>query len=341
MELEKAGECYEPQLKRLARNVLRHQYSDGQIDEMLAAEAVAYEDVVGLLKEDDDRQKSMLKVIFADARDNAAIVADWIAAPAVDARIAEKSAKGELFKLIESRAGLSFDEGSDLADARTKTLRYVLIGEFRDDFDGEPPTAAAMIPSPPTKDQTRFVREVAEALRQRHGDAYAHLADQVESDLGFANAAIPPEKLGRIDTFRFEERTLLRHVGQLITDRDYGKAATVVQQHRRSFWTDRDLRRQNQWEACRLMAELGRLAGEVRKTLPAKTVAPKEWIAQYTAEDGWYRLDFVQRNLEALSASMTEEPESETALNCVRAEYEQVLQDMTKGFVQALQQARW
>ena len=44
MELEKAGECYEPQLKRLARNVLRQRYTDGIIDEMLAPERVAYED---------------------------------------------------------------------------------------------------------------------------------------------------------------------------------------------------------------------------------------------------------------------------------------------------------
>ena len=36
MELEKAGDCYEPQLKRLARNVLRQRYTDGVIDEMLA-----------------------------------------------------------------------------------------------------------------------------------------------------------------------------------------------------------------------------------------------------------------------------------------------------------------
>ena len=31
MELEKAGECYEPQLKRQARNVLRERYTDGVI----------------------------------------------------------------------------------------------------------------------------------------------------------------------------------------------------------------------------------------------------------------------------------------------------------------------
>lgn len=35
MELEKAGDCYEPQLKRAARMVLRQRYTDGVIDEML------------------------------------------------------------------------------------------------------------------------------------------------------------------------------------------------------------------------------------------------------------------------------------------------------------------
>src|SRR3984893_7496809 len=40
MELEKAGACYEPQVKRLARNVLRQRYTDGVIDDMLAPERV-------------------------------------------------------------------------------------------------------------------------------------------------------------------------------------------------------------------------------------------------------------------------------------------------------------
>lgn len=339
MELEKAGECYEPQLKRLARNVLRHQYSDGQIDEMLAGERT-YEDVVSLLKEDNGRQRSMLKVIFDRAPDNAPILADWLADPESDAKISEKSAKSELFKLIESRLGLPLGGELSLADARTKTLRYVLVGEFRDDFEGEPPTAAAMIPAPPTKEHTKFVRDVAQTLRQRHGDEYVRMADQVESELGLATAALQPEKLGRIDTFQFEERTLLKYAGQLLIERRDEPAAKVVSDHRRNFWTDRDLRRQNQWEVCRLMAELAGLAATIRKSLP-KAADPHAWIERYTTSSGWYQLDFVQRNLEALVASMTEEPESEEALSSVRGEYEQVLRDMTRGFIQALQAARW
>jgi len=38
VELEKAAITYEPQLKRLARNVLRGKYTDGVIDDLLTPE---------------------------------------------------------------------------------------------------------------------------------------------------------------------------------------------------------------------------------------------------------------------------------------------------------------
>ena len=239
MELEKAGDCHEPQLKRQARNVLRQQYSDGQIDEMLASDSIIYEDIVGLLKAENGR-KSMLRVIFDKAHSNADLIADWMATPESNAAVMEKSAKGELFKLVGSRLGLELADEMHLDEARTKTVRYVLAGEFRDDFEGEPPPATAMIPVPKTKEHIKFIREVAQALRQRHGDAYIKIADKVEADLRLSKDAIPPELLGKIDTFRFEEGALLHYVGQLICDREFGKARAVVHDHRRSFWTDRN-----------------------------------------------------------------------------------------------------
>ena len=69
MELEKAGECYEPQLKRLARNVLRQRYTDGVIDEMLAPERVTYEDLARAASDSGSAEPpSILKSIFHDAR---------------------------------------------------------------------------------------------------------------------------------------------------------------------------------------------------------------------------------------------------------------------------------
>ena len=71
MELEKAGECYEPQLKRLARNVLRQRYTDGVIDEMLAPERVSYEDLARASSDTSSTEPpSILKSIFHDTSGN-------------------------------------------------------------------------------------------------------------------------------------------------------------------------------------------------------------------------------------------------------------------------------
>jgi hypothetical protein len=77
MELEKAGTCYEPQLKRLALNVLRRCYTDGQIDEMLRPASVTYEDIVAFLGDGDGGNAlSVLDTLFGGAQGEA-LVTQW------------------------------------------------------------------------------------------------------------------------------------------------------------------------------------------------------------------------------------------------------------------------
>src|SRR5215831_9085643 len=79
MEIEKSGECYEPQLKRLARNVLRQRYTDGVIDEMLAPERVTYEDLARASSDSSSTEPpSILKGIFHDAAGNEGLLAAWL-----------------------------------------------------------------------------------------------------------------------------------------------------------------------------------------------------------------------------------------------------------------------
>jgi hypothetical protein len=76
MELEKAGDCYEPQLKRLARNVLRQRYTDGVIDELLAPERVSYEDIARASSDTSSTEPpSVLKSIFHGTSGNEGIIA--------------------------------------------------------------------------------------------------------------------------------------------------------------------------------------------------------------------------------------------------------------------------
>jgi hypothetical protein len=136
MELEKAGDCYEPQLKRLARNVLRQRYTDGVIDEMLAPERVLYEDLARASSDmSSNEPPSVLKSIFHSTSGNDGIVASWLASDERDSEIEAKEAIRELVKLVRSKLGLELPGDASLAKLRSITLRYALAGEFRSDLN--------------------------------------------------------------------------------------------------------------------------------------------------------------------------------------------------------------
>ena len=346
MELEKSGTCYEPQLKRLARNQLRQFHTDGAIDDLLASESVTYGDIVGFLAQSDGGgvQTSMLRTIFGSTSSEV-LLARWLADDGLDDEVVRKDATVELLKLVAARLGLELDAGTPLPAARGKVLRYVLANDFRLDFGCDPPAGLSMIPPPETKEKLEHVRDVATRLRDVHADVYEGFADQVETEIGLRAADIDPAHLGSVDTFRFEEHALLAHAGELIAGRAYQAALEIISHRSRSFWIDRDVRRRAQWEACRLMAELGRTVEEVRPEISrlcskAGTDAAR-WVDAYVRPGGWHRIDLLQRNLEAWVAKMDDEPEAERPLGLVRRRHEDALKEMADGFSRALVESGW
>lgn len=340
MELEKGGACYEPQLKQLARNVLRQRFTDGQIDDMLRPDSVRYEDVVSFLAQGGGEHASMLRTIFGGASSEK-LLAQWLADDAQDGAIVEKDAADELFKLVESRLGLALAAEGTLAEARDRTLRYVLVGEFRSDLDGEPPLSIGMVPVPNGKEQVDRLRGLAELLRQSQPERYVDLADRVQAALTLDNASVDAARLGKIDTFRFEERALLAYAARLIVEKRYDDALNIISERKRSFWVDRSVARQAQWEACRGMAELGCEVERVRQEMSKTGAKPAQWVNAYAAESGWYRVDAMQRQLETWVAKMDDEPEAEQALAVVRREHEELLRRMADGFAKVLRENGW
>ncbi|MFP4474001.1 MAG: PglZ domain-containing protein [Desulfatibacillaceae bacterium] len=340
MELEKGGVCLEWQLRSLARNALRERFSDADIDAMLQAEKLSYEDVVRYVAQESGQAPSVLDTVFQDCRDNAEILARWLCAPGVDTAVEDKGAGRELYGLLHTRGGMEVQPGTPLADARARALRYVLVNEFRSDLSCEPPQSVAMIPST-NKEQVQFLRKVAAAMRARHAAEYVDIADRVEQDLSLATAGIDPACLGRVDTFRFEEAALLQRAGELILAGEYGQALELVDGRRRSFWADRSLDRQSQWTACRYMAQLSREMAAVGESMPQAGKTPVAWVEAYAGDSGWYRLDLAQQKMEAWVARMIHEPEIPSALEKVRQKYEDLLHDMATGFLEALRTGGW
>jgi len=342
MELEKAGDRYETQLKRLARNLLRQHYTDGVIDELLAPEAVTYEDLARAAEPGGGgEQPSILKGIFHDAPGRDDLLAAWLASDARDAEIVTKGATAELAKLLHSRIGLGLDPTDSLAKLRRVSVRYVLVGEFRDDLKADPPSSIAAITGPKTKPELEAVRAIAQRLRGSHPEAYAALADVVETELGLASADIASNALGSTDTFRFEERAVRAHVEELISAERYNEAEALVDERQRSFWLDREPSSHAQWEACRLMAELGRIASEVLAETASMHGNADAWVSRYAERgDGWYRLDRAQRRLETWVGSLDDEP-ADRPLALVRQAYEDASRRLAERFIASLDKDGW
>jgi len=341
MELEKAGECYEPQLKRLARNVLRQRYTDGVIDEMLAPERVSYEDLARASSDTSSAEPpSILKSIFHDTSGNDGLLGAWLASDARDAEIESKEASHELTKLVLSKLGLHLPEDVVLAKLRSITLRYVLASEFRSDLTCAPPASLDAVPVPSTKDEVTAVGDLARLLRANFSEVYSTMADRVEAELGLRDAKLPPDSLGSIDTFRFEERALLAHCGDLIAAKQFDQAVAIISGREHSFWLNRDVGRKAQWEACRRMAELGRLCVAVRGAVSKAGGDANAWVDAYTSKGGWFRLDQAQRRLEAWVANLDDDPQ-ERPLGVVRGAYEDACRAMADGFTNAMARGKW
>ncbi len=341
MELEKAGECYEPQLKRVARNVLRQRYTDGVIDEMLAPERVAYDDLARASADATSAEPpSILRGIFHDIGSSEGLLTSWLANDSRDAEIATKEATGELRKLIRSRLGVELPDDASLGKMRAVTVRYVLAGEFRADLRCPVPACLEGVARPKTKEQAAAIGDQTRRLRAGYPEAYTALADRVEEEFGLRNATLPAEALGTIDTFRFEEHNLLEYCGELISKNDFEGALELIAGREHSFWLDREVGRKAQWEACRRMADLGKVAVSVSSVLGKAGCDPSSWVQAYTSKDGWYRLDHTQRRLEEWVANLDEEP-AEQPLAIVRRTYDDACKAMAEGFTKALSQAGW
>ena len=340
-ELELAGNRYETQLKRLARNLLRQQYTDGVIDDLLEHEGVTYDDLARAAEPGGDQEPSILKGIYHDVPGRDEMLAAWMASDDRDETISTKGAVDELVKLVSSRIGLELDQADSLVKLRTIAARYVLVGEFRGDLTGPAPANIEAIPAPRTKPENEAVNALADRLRRSHAEAYVSMADRLEAELGLAAAGVTAEGLGATDTFRFEERVLLSHVGELLAGAQYEDAERLITDRERSFWLDQDVSRRAQWQACRLMVQLGQVAAEVAAASSPTHGTADAWIAKYADRDaGWYRLDQAQRRLETLVASLDEEP-AERPLGLVRRAYEDAAKALADGFVPSLVKAGW
>lgn len=354
MELELAGLRWEPQLRGIARHLLRDIMTDAAIDKVLAPDLVTYAEVAGMLRVESGGGAAIspLRSVFP-RKDltSERLLATWIAIEKHDAKIDANQAVSELYELLSGRIGLTIDSTQPLSKSRYQARRYVLVNEFRDDYQGDPPAVLGSVPRPKLKEHRERLSAIAALLRtfgpglsdDNLGQHYADIADAVQAEFNLDKAPLDPSKLGLVDTFRCEEVLLLAYAAERITSGHADQALEIISQRGVSFWTTRDTARGAQWELCRRIAVLHKLAAQVDQSIGKEGSSPAAWLEAYAREDGWFAVDQAQRSLETWLAGLSDDPNESVvkALHAARLVYDTLIERMAQGFSQRLRDAKW
>ena len=243
---------------------------------------------------------SPLSPVFGSSRETDVFPA-FLAEPERRAHAAAKGLLPEVLRLAEKGLGLASSEVAEASVGESaevlahRITRQLLVAELRSDLLAPEPVAISQIAGPGLPEQIERVRAVCRELRLEHADQYEALADQVEKELHLDELDVEPEALGRIDTFRFEERRLLQACDTWLAEGEIQRAKATVQDRMThgSFWASvsRYPERHAAWEACGKLAELALAIDGVAKGLAKPPASSAAWLKAYTADDGWHQLD--------------------------------------------------
>jgi len=140
-------------------------------------------------------------------------------------------------------------------------------------------------------------QKLASHLRERHAVTYARIADEIEVQLENEVREATAADLGKIDTFRFEDRIVLAAALDALGSARFQLAYdfTIDRTASNSFWPQLVRGRQIAWSLVMLAAQLGRMVVEHQGLLDgAKTLV--EAIERYSTAG--FEVDAAHRRLE-------------------------------------------
>jgi hypothetical protein len=147
--------------------------------------------------------------------------------------------------------------------------------------------------------------DLAGQIRRDNGDAYARIADEVEGFLVDELAAMSPDDLGHVDTFREEENRVLTGAVDALRKGEWAKAKAwcEVRQGDKSFWLQRDQLRRWAWNLVAEAAEFGETLARHRK--PFQGARSLDEAAERYANGG-YEVDRAHRRFEQRRLALLE-----------------------------------
>lgn len=185
---------------------------------------------------------------------------------------------------------------NDASDLSTPLAGWALCVEFVHDLRRAPNDerldALKALPRP----AIAACQKLAAHARKRHPDVYARIADEYEIELEQEAKTATAADLGKIDTFRFEDRKVLEAALDALGGKfDVAYDFAIERTGEDSFWPSYVRGRHVAWHLVKLAAQLGRALNANQLLLnDARTVA--DAVERYA--DAGYSVDTAHRELE-------------------------------------------
>jgi hypothetical protein len=224
---------------------------------------------------------------------------------------------------------------SDLGEA---FAAWLLCVEYVHDLSC-PPHVSALQPLRQLSAPLRSTcQRLIQHLRQKHPDTYEPLALSTEGHLDCEISQITPEDLGTIDTFRWEENTILNSALRSLANSHWHQVLAVSQPRSEtpSFWLSRDPVRALEWSLIHRAAQFGTIL-RAESELLRTSATLSEALTAYTQTG--YRVDqahrgFEQQRAKLLESSLPHFSDLLAAADVLRSEYRAWADTLTDRFCQ-------
>ncbi len=229
------------------------------------------------------------------------------------ARLNEAAMLSATKRYLERTLGL--DEAWSLRDAtgeygetaisklQQEMLSWALCVEFVHDLKRDPMDAFLLPLKRLPSGVVESSKSLAVHIRKAHPDLYVREADRVEVQLEIESKDATAADLGRVDTFRFEDKKVLEAALEALENERWEEAAafTKDRSEERSFWVRRDDGRRTGWKLVDLAARLGSLVAKHESLLSG--ARGLDQVAERYAHGG-YEVDAAHRQLEQARAQL-------------------------------------
>jgi len=340
-EVAEAGAVFTDTLASLAAQALKDSgVPRQQLNQLLARPRLSLDDLDRLATSGLERDAT-ISLLFGTAAP-VEVAVRLLTDERVEEQISQRDAVSDIRRFVHERFGFSAAK-SDVPTLRHTFVRYVLLTEFLAGLRQGVPAQLERVPHATDESKVLLCRDVASRLRdsERWTEFYREVAGQVERELGLAGLGLRADDLGDADTFPFQEQLLLDALAAHVEAGDMTTAQRTVAGRHRAFWTRVDPRRGAQWQVAGLAVDLMTEARRVERAVKAAPADPETIVTRYAGregDEGWHRLDALQRELESRVATMEDEFQFAGLLNRARASYRASAGTLANRFLDAIQQ---